>query len=49
MSNTTQNRLSADDILALLREFNIEAENLITHLEAIGHACQAKLDIVHVE
>lgn len=32
--------LEAGDILALLREFNSEAENVIAHLEAISRACQ---------
>lgn len=40
-SNTSM--LEASEILALLREFNCEAENILTHMEAIKRACQDEI------
>lgn len=47
MLTPTQIERNADDILALLREFNAEAENLIAHLEAISLDCRAELIRTH--
>lgn len=35
--------LDTSDILALLREFNSEAENVIAHLEEIQRACRSQI------
>lgn len=36
-------QLSANEILALLREFTAETQNLLDHLIAIEHAAQARM------
>jgi hypothetical protein len=43
-SNTST--LEAGEILALLREFNCEADNILTHLEAIKHDCQEEIALL---
>lgn len=41
LSNTSM--LEAGDILALLREFNSEAENILAHLDALERACEEEI------
>lgn len=40
MSKTNKCMLDASEILALLHEFNSEAENIISHLDALEFACK---------
>jgi len=36
-----------ENILALLREFNSEAQNAISHLKAIEESCQAETSVAN--
>lgn len=47
MLKTNATTLEDGEILALLREFNSEAENILIHLAALERECQAELASIH--